>query len=219
MARSWAVDVERHFLQFNTRRTNFVELPPFSTLNSKRNWPLAQQGKCSSRLASWRPITGFGTTSSGSFTLKMLRSCQHLRCRNHIHVQTKARHGDHTLTLKMWTDYIQKHFGIFVSALQYYSVASLYLGWPYILSGVNVPKMWTPAWFAAAKNSSLLRRIRSTFCAVKVWELSQRPWATILSALSTSWLQCFQEDWEASWLAFSAEVNSVCHVSTLLWLC
>ena len=104
----------------------------------------------------------------------------------------------------------------FSSAIKFSGIVVLRLA---ISSGMKMPRMWNPAWFAAAKNPSLLRRIRSVFWTVKVSELSQQPWATIFSALSASWLQCFQEDWEASWLAFSAEVNSVCHVSTLLWLC
>ena len=43
-----------------------------------------------------------------------------------------------------------------------------------------MPKMWVPSWFVAAKNPSLLCRIRSSFWAVKGSELSQQPWAMIL---------------------------------------
>ena len=65
----------------------------------------------------------------------------------------------------------------FSSAIKFSGIIVLRLA---ISSGMKMPKMWIPAWFVAAKNPSLLCRIRSSFWAVKGSELSQQPWATIV---------------------------------------
>ena len=52
----------------------------------------------------------------------------------------------------------------FSSAIKFSGIILLRLA---ISSGMKMPKMWIPAWFATAKNPSLLHRIRSAFWAVK----------------------------------------------------